>query len=264
MPEGIVTELTTFLPFRIRTYFNDIELSSATGFLFEGNRYCHLITNHHVVSGLHNETKQTLHSQGAVPNRLEGEFPVLIQEMDGDRSEFSLVAFQRSLLREDGTSDWHEHPVYRDSIDIVSVPICKRSEVNAWSVNKLLDRQPDFGRAFELSPGQDGFILGFPAGIQIAERLPIWKRFTIASEPSFLIDSLPKFYVDTATRQGMSGAPAICQISGSFPAEGLIWARKRKFVGVYSGRVGDGEFQSQLGIIWRASLVDELVASFDQ
>ena len=43
---------------------------------------------------------------------------------------------------------------------------------------------------------------------------PIWKRGSIASEPEIPIDGKPMFYIDTATRQGMSGAPVFAQTSG--------------------------------------------------
>jgi hypothetical protein len=32
-----------------------------------------------------------------------------------------------------------------------------------------------------------------------------------------------------------------------------------RFVGVYSGRLGHGELEAQLGIVWKAKAVDEVV-----
>ena len=38
---------------------------------------------------------------------------------------------------------------------------------------------------------------------------PIWKKSTIASEPDIDINNLPCFYIDSTTREGMSGAPVV-------------------------------------------------------
>lgn len=32
-----------------------------------------------------------------------------------------------------------------------------------------------------------------------------------------------------------------------------------KFLGVYSGRLGKGEMEAQLGVVWKASLLDEII-----
>ena len=53
------------------------------------------------------------------------------------------------------------------------------------------------------------FILGFPYKIGNASQIPIWKRGSVASEPELDCDNLPKLFVDTASRPGMSGSPVI-------------------------------------------------------
>jgi len=63
---------------------------------------------------------------------------------------------------------------------------------------------------FKLRVGHELFVLGFPEGISASD-LPIWKRATIASEPNATVDGLPILLVDTATRRGMSGGPAIAR-----------------------------------------------------
>jgi hypothetical protein len=37
------------------------------------------------------------------------------------------------------------------------------------------------------------------------------------------------------------------------------FGRVRCFLGVYSGRVGKGELMAQLGIVWKAKVVEEIV-----
>jgi hypothetical protein len=99
--------------------------------------------------------------------------------------------------------------------------------------------------------GKEVFVLGYPFG-QLALRLslhPIWKRASIATELDYLVEHLPMFLVDTASRSGMSGSPVI-YVAGQF----------QQFVGVYSGRYGADDLNDvQLGRVWRAPLVQEII-----
>ena len=65
----------SFTVVRLRTAFNDVQLGPATGFFYSGfidNKPTHwLVTNWHVLSGRNSENPlRTLHTQGALPNRL--------------------------------------------------------------------------------------------------------------------------------------------------------------------------------------------------
>jgi hypothetical protein len=35
----------------------------------------------------------------------------------------------------------------------------------------------------------------------------------------------------------------------------------KRFIGVYSGRVGDDTFQAQLGVVWKYDVIDEIIKS---
>jgi hypothetical protein len=118
-----------------------------------------------------------------------------------------------------------------------------------------------------LTPGMDVFVLGYPLGLSGGGRFPLWKRGSIASEPDVDIDDLPKMYIDTATREGMSGAP-VCMPkklgSGrrkerNFPM-GAMFGKGHRFIGIYSGRVGDDPFLAQLGIVWKEEAIQEIIA----
>lgn len=93
--------------------------------------------------------------------------------------------------------------------------------------------------------------------------MPIWKKASIATQPD--IDSLPKILIDTATRSGLSGSPVIMQrvgVHGMVNAQVMsetTFGRIRKFIGVYSGRIGDDELKAQLGIVWKAKVIDEII-----
>jgi hypothetical protein len=114
--------------------------------------------------------------------------------------------------------------------------------------------------------GNDAFILGFPFNINVST-LPIWKRASIASEPGAVVDELlPCFYVDTASRPGMSGSPVILRSWGGYHTDegGLVMTPDpaTRLIGVYSGRIGaQDELQAQLGIVWRIEVVDEIISA---
>jgi hypothetical protein len=131
-----------------------------------------------------------------------------------------------------------------------------------------------------LQAGMDVFVLGFPFAMQPTGGFPIWKRASVATEPDIAIDDLPKFFVDTATRPGMSGSPVILRSWGDYmTVHGEVSASPficTKFVGVYSGRVSDARelngtpdhvrteqeadlLRAQLGVVWKAHVVDEII-----
>jgi hypothetical protein len=66
----------------------------------------------------------------------------------------------------------------------------------------------------------DAFVLGYPRGMSGGGHFPVWKRATIATEPDIDLDGLPRFYIDTATREGMSGSPVYAQEVGYWLPEG--------------------------------------------
>lgn len=124
----------------------------------------------------------------------------------------------------------------------------------------------------------DVFILGYPKGIG-TEGLPIWKRASIASEPGIDVDGHPKLLVDTATTQGMSGAPVVQRVDGAARMQDNSTAffnePVNKFVGIYSGRMvvtaskdlGEtieehcptASLEAQLGLVWKAHVIDEII-----
>lgn len=156
---------------------------------------------------------------------------------------------------------WWEHPGHGFLVDAVAVEIEELGETKVVPANSdslNLDN-------LSLLPGMDVFVLGYPRGIRGGGRFPIWKRGSIASEPDVHIDDLPKFYIDTATREGMSGAPVYAQESGFWAPEGKklpeggVFGKGNRFIGIYSGRAGEDSFLAQLGIVWKEEAIIEIV-----
>jgi len=133
-------------------------------------------------------------------------------------------------------------------VDVAVLPIEPDERFIAAPKNDLENAPPI---DFEPIIGKEVFVLGYPFG-QLAIRLsplPIWKRASIATELAYLVEELPMFLVDTATRMGMSGSPVVF-ILGEF----------QQFLGVYSGRIGAEDLGDvQLGRFWRSNLVPQII-----
>jgi hypothetical protein len=119
-------------------------------------------------------------------------------------------------------------------------------------------------------------VLGFPLGLAGGASFPIWKHATIASEPEWDIApepdknpqaTLPMIYIDTATKKGMSGAPVFVNEVGAWISQQPDGSRikqvsgiGRRLVGVYASRIhAESEFEAQIGIVWKAETIDEIL-----
>jgi hypothetical protein len=157
---------------------------------------------------------------------------------------------------------WYEHPEHGYKVDVVAIPLDGLEETKIIAANnkEKLDLEN-----FTLRPSLDAFVLGYPLGITGGGKLPIWKRASIATEPDIDLENLPKFLIDTATREGMSGSPVYAQENGFFIPEdkpgmdNAIIGEGRRFVGIYSGRLGSDTFQAQLGIVWKEMAIVEII-----
>jgi hypothetical protein len=118
----------------------------------------------------------------------------------------------------------------------------------------------------------DVFVIGYPfgkGGLEIPI-LPVWKRASIASEPSlsYYTDGRDCFLIDTTTRSGMSGSPVIAYKTGAFrttDSDRLSVVPNgfaSKLLGVYSGRIdGYSKDDSFVGVIWKEKLINEIIDS---
>ena len=76
-------------------------------------------------------------------------------------------------------------------------------------------------------------------------------------------NGLPIFLIDCRSRPGQSGAPVIAHRNTSAVTEdgGVAigpYESYSRFLGVYSGRIQE---ESDIGMVWKASAVQELVKS---
>ena len=260
-----IREALSWVPLKLKPSANGRDLSIATGFFYQHNDRSFLITNYHVVRGVDPNTGTILDSKGAIPDTLTLGVATSDKRLAGPK----LVRWKWILLPlytggDEPKPIWTEHPKYGKRFDVVAIPLTGLEDTSIKFANSPeLDLD-----LIRLYPSMEAFVIGYPRGMSGGAHFPIWKRATIATEPDFDLDGLPKFYIDTATREGMSGSPVYAQEVGYWLPEGETDPTKasigkgRRFVGVYSGRLGaEDEFKAQLGIVWKESALISLVES---
>jgi len=237
--------------------FNDQVLGSGTGFIYKKEGVFYLITNWHVVSGRDPKTKKCISETAAIPNIISTMFRKIEDPGSCHRENISLYG------DEDMTEpEWLEHPQFKNKVDIVAIPLPPEL-VAKYKLFPINDVQFD---KYKEEVADEAFVIGYPFSELTYIQLPIWKKASIASEPDVNLDQLPKFYIDTATRSGLSGSPVIMQRIGIHGVINNEWkpdssiGRIRNFIGIYSGRVGKDEFKAQLGIVWKARVIDEIIS----
>jgi hypothetical protein len=241
----------SYVPIYLTLCRDDTELAICTGFLYRHGKDLYLVTNWHCFNGRDPNTKLPFFP---TPNRVGALF---IQE--GELVKWSPHIFM--LSNEDGDPLWYEHPEHGPKIDVGILPVqvpagYKPSPINDYRFSDI-----------RVEVSQDVFILGFPLGLTGPLFLPVWKRGTIATEPSGNVGGLPKVLVDTATRSGMSGSPVIVRYRGYYkkdlstdvPSSEDWFGQGDLFLGVYSGRLGDDELQAQLGVVWKAHVIEKII-----
>ncbi len=225
-------------------------LSSGTGFIANAPRGPVLITNRHNVTGLNNITGQPLSPNGNRPNEItiiHNRLNMLGQWLP--RTE---------PLYNEGNPLWIEHPVLGAIIDFVALPLTQLNDVALYPYS-LGVGDPQI----RVAPSDTVSVVGFPFGLAGGGALAIWATGFMATEPEINHNDLPTFLIDCRARPGQSGSAVIAHRNGGMVAmeDGASAAFNgpvTRFLGIYSGRINE---QSDLGIVWKASSIKELVDS---
>ena len=252
----------TFCACPVETFIGNEILARATAFFWQHGDQIYLVSNWHVLSGRNPKTGQSKEKDGSVPDGLKVKFT--------PRHELNLVlSLGVHLTNDAGQPLWIQHSTHGQKADLAAVNITRglarlgehleQPAVQPHCTNNVM-------QAAALTPqiANDVFVLGFPFGMSKTLHFPIWKRGSIASEYDFGIDQIPCFLIDTATREGMSGSPVLLRrLGGQANDDGgfTLNLDDTKFLGVYSGRYIGGLDEMQLGIVWKARLIEELVSN---
>lgn len=246
---------------KITLRFSGQKLSVGTAFFYQHAESYWLVTNWHNLSGRNPHTGKPLStSTGAVPNELVLHAAEWVT--DGDKIFLHWLERVINLLDDAGEPKWKIHSEFRERVDIAAMEFKTIPD----SLRAANDEERLGLSKFKVRAGMDAFVLGFPLGISGGEKFPIWKRASIASEPSVDVDGLPKILIDTATREGMSGSPVYVRNTGWWLPEGKsgmenhVIGEGTRFIGIYSGRVlGEDFLSAQLGIVWKESALIEII-----
>lgn len=236
----------------IFTGIDNIGLSHGTCFFYEKKGDTYLVTNWHNLSGRKPFSGQPTSDTGAIPNKITLQFH--INDQLGSWSE----SYMFPLYSDEQKPLWLQHSKYGQDVDIAVFKIIIPQDFTVHPINEI-----NTSEHMRIEIGMDVFVLGFPIRL-FTGIFPAWKRGTIATEPAFSVDEMPKFLIDTATQQGMSGAPVILRARGPYlDLEGqmkISTPPATKFLGIYSGRyTSDKLDEVQLGIVWRKELIDEII-----
>ncbi len=285
----------TVVPLYMR--FNDTALAIGTGILYRRHEKAYIVTAWHNLSGRNPMTMRPLSdSKSAIPNNVEVNIPFYVEEVKSffrtpyyiplENSKSSLYLIHPQTWPK---VDIAAIPIDPDQLDSSQTPIAGLDNLNICDLLKemlvkalepeLPSNSPSIPKILciqevesklqnklqnDLFASDEIFILGYPKGITDLYGQPIWKRETVASAPHLNWQGQKQFLVDCASREGMSGAPAIFYHRGNsitignntyhYPGPHTV------FHGIYSGRLGKtSEFEAQIGIIWRRELVDEII-----
>lgn len=237
------------------------QIGTATGFFFKQDGSWYLVTNWHVLSGRDNSTGQPRNNHGAVPDHCR--FRVGFLSPAGLVWQEALGSLGDATL---GSATWFEHPAYGQQADVAALPL---GPLPVGLAKDLLDPEGNSPNMF-IDLGAELFLPGYPLGLAANGNMAIWKRASLASSLEFGQGINHSFYVDTATREGMSGAPCFAvsnwrhyEMERSSTKLNVVerpgaW----RFLGVYSGRRNKNDgFEAQIGVVWRENLVLETIIS---
>lgn len=249
---------------RMIPYGSDTVMSTGTGFLYEYNQEIFIITNGHNITRTNPEQNKRIINSIAFPIKIKtmarATHPSIPDGM-GSTGFFDVDLYEDEDYKK---PTWYIHPQHGYLVDVIAIPLEKVEKLPAH-VKIFPINHYKFDAQFPPLVSDDVFILGYPFNITGGRELPIWKRGTIASEPSIDIDNLPKMFVDTATRSGMSGSPVIMKrtgvhMTGPNISNSDIIGTISNFIGIYSGRIGaEDEFKAQLGIVWKEKVILEIL-----
>lgn len=254
--EGVINPLS-YASIPISMYLEETKqkLASATAFIYEHNERFYLITNWHNLTGLNPITKKNIGNHAGIPDILS--ISLQVQEVPFIKWKAFTIK-----LYEDNKAVWLIHPIHKELVDVVAIElkIPENFEGIIRPINKI-----KFDN-FNLEISDDIFILGYPYSFTGGGQFPIWKRGSVATEPDIDYENLPKFFVDTASKSGMSGAPVIFKRIGVHglvngqPQPDTIFGEISGFVGIYAGRVtGKSELDAQLGVVWKKEVIEKII-----
>jgi len=254
----------------LELFANNSLIGNATGFLWRHSDDVYLVTNWHVVNNKDIFTGKTLEGP-TCPDTIQVYASVQTSpsaedtRLIGANARGVLQAAIKVCVYDDFEKPhWLQHkdcPIKRIDVILLKLPA---SELGSTTNKIVCINDYGFGKLL-MFPGSEIFIIGYPMRESVASyKLPIWKNGTIAREPFSGWQNRPAFLVDGRTSKGMSGSPVVRRDYGpsttSLLETHLDVVVTSEFLGIYSGRLIDGDDMPSIGIVWWRSVIDEILA----
>lgn len=247
-------------------FYGEECLATGSCFFWGLNGRTFLVTNWHNLTGRNPLTNQLMSKTGAIPDRIAFMAFKRVSEPDSDGFfELNFMPVKVELCDALSNPQWFEHPTLGQKVDIAAIDVTQF--VQGFQIEHANALESD--AVLDVVASQDVFVVGFPFGLITNAPAPIWKRGSIAIDPTFNPEDLPKMLVDTATREGMSGSVVIARhiIVGrdyskkdGTKSQPVLFAKLDLVVGIYSGRHYPDLEKAQLGIVWKRQTIEDTVS----
>lgn len=234
------------------------KLGDATGFFYKSGDKWFLVTNWHVLSGRDPATGQP-RSGFQIPDHCRFYYSNL--------SEDGLISGSVTYRLDDpntGRTRWLQHQSQGQDVDIAAFEVDAQHIGHAKDLAERDGSDPDM----VVDIGGEIFLPGFPLGLHADSYLPLWKRASLACSLEIGAAAHTFFYVDTATREGMSGSPCFAISNWKHYSVDRNTNQIRvverpiswRLLGIYSGRFNATDtFEAQIGKVWCEPLIRDVL-----
>lgn len=227
-----------------------------SGFLWRNHGETYLITNWHNVTGKNPETKEYI--GGFAPSHFSCQY----RAVNNEEGYSTTGIVEIPLFDDEDNPRWIEHS-QGSLVDVVAIPF---NDDLPETYEFIVLNEQDLETDWLPRVGDDSFIVGFPEGMTGPLATPIWKRGSLATEPKLDHEEKPMFLIDTIANKGLSGSSVIGRSSGILArGNSAIGFRNQSkigtwenFIGIYSGRVSKEGVGSQLGRVWKATVLIDI------
>ena len=237
-----------------------------TAFAFRTENSVYLVTAWHVVSGRDFFTRK-LNRQGLIPAKFRIYIPSFRQSgetLTVGSNPFELNLTDQALKILNSPPEPFGFPV---DVAVAKLPVGINK--NGSFISKGLNDfswgfAPRVGTPISSMIGADIFVLGYPLGTYEELKTPLWKRGSLASEPSFRISPEGAFLIDVNSAGGMSGGPILRRVTtltvNNTDDSVIQECYDEMIVGVYSGRaLSASESSFVLGYGWPIDMVHKII-----
>jgi hypothetical protein len=173
--------------------FGEQEISTGSCFFWRHDGRTYLVTNWHNLAGRNPLTGQPMSPTGGIPDRVRFMAYKRVSAPDvHGYFELAYVPVEVPLCKSDFTGPkWFEHPSLGRKVDVAALDVTEAA--NGLQIDYVNVLEND--AVLDPIASQEVFVVGFPFGLIANAPAPIWKRGSIALDPTFNPEGLPKMLI---------------------------------------------------------------------